>query len=178
MNIFKPISVLLGVSRLFEKIFHDQLFEFLTANNLVSRNQFTQRKLHSMNMSLLNVSDNWYNNVDEERINVSLLLDLGKVFDTIDHDLLLTKLGKYGIIQKELTWFTSYITSCTQYCYRGGKISEKTGSYLRYCTRVMFGAPSVNSFTNDFEKSLSAFHPNMYTDGTSILSTNENSLQV
>ena len=34
MNNFRPISVLSGVSRLFDKVVHGQLFEFLTANNL------------------------------------------------------------------------------------------------------------------------------------------------
>ena len=40
MNNYRPISVLSGVSVLFEKLVHDQLFEFLTAYNLLSSNQF------------------------------------------------------------------------------------------------------------------------------------------
>ena len=40
MSNYRPISVLSGVSRLFEKLVHDQLFEFLTANNLLSNNRF------------------------------------------------------------------------------------------------------------------------------------------
>ena len=110
MNNYRPISVLSGASRLFEKLVHDQLLEFLTANNLLSNNQFACRKLHSTITSLLNVTDTRYKNIDEKRINVSLFLDLGKAFDTTNHDILLTKLGKYGIIQNELTCFTSYLT--------------------------------------------------------------------
>ena len=40
MNNYIPISVLSGVSRLFKKLVHDQLLEFLAANNLLSSNQF------------------------------------------------------------------------------------------------------------------------------------------
>ena len=63
LNNYKPISVLSGVSRLFEKVVHDQWFEFLTANNLLSRNQFAYLKLHSTTTSLLNVTDTWYKNI-------------------------------------------------------------------------------------------------------------------
>ena len=64
MNNYRPVFVLSGVSILFEKLFHDQLFEFQTANNLLSRNQFAYRKLHSTITSFLNVIDTWYKNID------------------------------------------------------------------------------------------------------------------
>ena len=110
MNNYRPISVLSGVSGLFEKLVHDQLFEFLSANNLLSNTQFAYRKLHSMITSLMNVTDTWYKNIEEERISVSLFLDLRKAFDSINHNKLLSKIGKYGITQNELVWFTSYLT--------------------------------------------------------------------
>ena len=68
MNNYRPISVLSGFSRLFEKVIHNQLFEFLTANNLLSNNQFAYRKLHSTITSLMNVTDTWYKNIDEKRL--------------------------------------------------------------------------------------------------------------
>ena len=71
-NNYRPISVLRGVSRLFEKVVHDQLFEFLTAKNLLSENQFAYRKLHSTITSMMNVTDIWYMNKDEKKINISV----------------------------------------------------------------------------------------------------------
>ena len=73
-----------------------------------------------MATSLLNVADTWYKNIDEKKINISLFLDFSKACDTIHHEILLGKLGKYGIIQNKFTWFTSNLTGRKQYCYYGG----------------------------------------------------------
>ena len=134
LNNYRPISVLSAVSRIFEKVARDQLFEFLTANNLLSKNQFAYRKLHSTITSLLNVTDSWYSNVDRKNVNISLFLDLKKAFDTIDHDILLAKLQRYGICQKELEWFASYLTERQQYCYLN-----------LYCIPTILRSPLQNS---------------------------------
>ena len=127
---------------------------------------------------MLNLIDTLYENIDEERINVSLFLELGKVFDTVDHNILSSKLGKYGITQKELAWFASYVTDRKLYCYLGGKNSKKQevtcdipqGSYLGPLLFILY--------TNDFENSLSRFYPNMYAVNTSFIASSENPPQL
>ena len=45
-----------------------------------------------------------------------VFLDLKKAFDTVDHDILCKKLMHYGIRDRELSWFTSYLSNRRQYC--------------------------------------------------------------
>ena len=47
VNNYRPISVLSVVSRILEKIVHDQLMEFLKGQNRLCLNQFAFQKLHS-----------------------------------------------------------------------------------------------------------------------------------
>ena len=46
---------------------------------------------------------------------ISIFLDLFKAFDTLDHQILLHKLYRYGIRNSALNWFSSYLANKLQY---------------------------------------------------------------
>ena len=121
---YSPISVLSVFSRLLEKLAHDQFFDFLRANELLSENQFAFRKSHSTITSMLNITETWYKNIDKRKRNVSIFLDLKKAFDTVDHDILLSKLSAFGICGKTHCWFKTYLKNRKQFCYVEGQESS------------------------------------------------------
>ena len=50
----------------------------------------------------------WYTyDIDHGNINAVVFLDLKKAFDTVDHEILLSKLNKYGIEDMENRWLKS-----------------------------------------------------------------------
>ena len=53
--------------------------------------------------------------MDRNKIPFSIFLDLSKAFDTLNHDILLTKLRYDGIGGVALNWFQSYLTKRSQY---------------------------------------------------------------
>ena len=97
VNSYRPISVISVFSRILERIVHDQLFDFLAANKVITRNQSAFQKLYSTVTSLICSTDSWYENIDCKKLNLTIFLDLKKAFDTVDHTIMIEKLKAYGI---------------------------------------------------------------------------------
>ena len=64
---------------------------------MIIEHQAGFRRQHSTQTSLLNVTNQWYINMDNGCLNGALVLDLKKAFDCVDHDILLMKMYTYGI---------------------------------------------------------------------------------
>ena len=55
-----------------------------------------------------------------------VFIDHKKAFDTVDHNILCKKLELYGVQQRELSWFKSYLTNRKQFC-RVNWVDSKIG---------------------------------------------------
>ena len=55
------------------------------------------------------------NAFNENKYTLGIFIDVSKAFDTLDHNILLKKLGMYGIKGKNLEWFHSYLTNRKQF---------------------------------------------------------------
>ena len=58
--------------------------------------------------------------MDKGQYTAMVFIDLKKAFDTVDHEILLKKLTKYGIIGLENTWFAPYLENRMQFCRVNG----------------------------------------------------------
>jgi hypothetical protein len=62
--------------------------------------------------------------MDEGKINCIVFLDIRKAFDSINHNILLSKMrSNVGISGNELLWFESYLTDREQQCVANGILS-------------------------------------------------------
>ena len=80
------------LARVFSKLIHDPLYDYLDGNEHLFSNQSGFRALHSVVTCLLNNTDDWYANMDDCSYTANILIGLIKSFDTVDHDILLAKL--------------------------------------------------------------------------------------
>ena len=60
-------------------------------------------------MALLNRVDQTTNELDNKQFSLGIFIDLSKAFDTLDHDILVSKLNYYGVRGTANKWFYSYL---------------------------------------------------------------------
>ena len=108
---YRPISLLPLISKLIEKVIHDQTQNFLFENNILYKYQSGFRKNHSTDSCLSYLNDKILQGFDSGKITGMILIDLQKAFDTIDHKILLDKLVYIGFSKNAIEWFKSYISN-------------------------------------------------------------------
>ncbi len=121
---YRPISVLPIISKIIERAVHNQLYRFLTENNILNACQSGFRSNHSTTTTLLDVSDFILSNMNQGNVTGALFLDLKKAFDTVNHSLLIEKLKSYGVTGNTLKWFISYLSGRTQAVNVNSTISD------------------------------------------------------
>ena len=116
---------MLVISKLFEKLVFNQLYQYLKENGLFTSDQIGFLRLHSTLICLFKMSDDdWYNGLDLGKLFGSVFIDLKKAFDTVERDILCKKLQLYCAQQRELSWFRSYLSNRKQYCRVNGADSD------------------------------------------------------
>ena len=104
-------------SKVFEKEVFRQVYGYLTENCMLSRFQSGFRPKHSTVTALIQMCDEWLENMDNGKLNGVIFLDIKKAFDSINHGILLTKMKiRFGISSIKLMWFESYLSNREQQC--------------------------------------------------------------
>ena len=106
---YRPTSVPPFLSRLFEKLMQNQLYDHSVTNDLFYSKQSGFRTLHSTVSCLLRFTIDSYINMDKSQLTGLIFIDLKKAFDTVEQAILLSKLQKHGIKGLEHDWFKSYL---------------------------------------------------------------------
>ena len=83
------------MSKLFEKTVFKQLYLFLTTHKLLIQQQSGFREKHSCHTALIKIIDKWLEELDNGNFTAILFLDFKKAFDTVNHNILLSKLKLY-----------------------------------------------------------------------------------
>ena len=121
---YRPVSVLNVISKVFERLVHDQLHQYMHDMNLLYEYQSGFRNSYSTDTCLMHLTDYIKLEMDKGNYVGMILLDLQKAFDKVNHDILLGKMKTMGCSNSAVKWFRSYLSDRKQLTDLSGTRSE------------------------------------------------------
>ena len=121
---YRPISVLLCLSKVLEQVAHCQLSNYLEKHYLLKSSQFAFCPRRSTELACDLLINDVGKNIDNGLQTGITYLDTSKAFDAVSHSHLLSKLPSYGKNGNEFTWFGNYLFNRKQDVFYDGHISK------------------------------------------------------
>jgi hypothetical protein len=171
---YRPISLLGLLNKIFEKLLYLRFDSFFDKSELYSDCQYGFRKLRDSQQATLKLIDLLLPNFGTVNCSACVFLDFSKAFDTVDRNILLNKLYKYGIRGKAHDLVTSYLSDRRQYVEvplgKSGIQNCDIGVPQGSCLGPLF----FIMYTNDLYKLLNNIGMVTYADDTVIADHSHN----
>ena len=160
----------------FPKIF--EKLTYLHLNNYV-QNKFSIyltgfRKNQGTQHALLKMIETWKTKLNMGHKVGVIYMDLSKAFDSVNHELLTTKLRCYGLDQNAVECFKSYLSNHYQCC----KIDNTLGDWRKIIAGIpqgsILGPLLFNIFLNDIFLFLKIANLGNYADDSTMYAYNKN----
>ena len=168
---YRPISILSSVSKVFERIIYNQLYEYLARSKIFYKGQCGFRKHHSTEHATLELVDRVTKAMDKNQLPLNIYLDLSKAFDTLDHGILSYKLDYYGIKGQSLELLNDYLSNRTQQVVYNDTISHPLTLKCGVPQGSILGPLLFIIYMNDIVKASTYFYPILYADDTTLCAT-------
>ena len=164
---YRPINTLRTCEKIIEKIVKDQLEEYFEKHSLLSKYQSGFRMRYSGQTPINYVINRWKFIGNDRKVR-AVLLNFKRAFKTIDRDILLQKLSCYSIKDKELKWFSLYLTRRRQITKLNGVEPSMGENDFGIPQNSILRALLFIIFINDIENVIEKCEIVLYTDGTLI----------
>ena len=179
-NNYRPISLLMTISKILEKIIYTRVYSFLQDTGQIYDNQYGFRANHSCEHTVGQLVGSVVKGLENRHNVACVMLDLSKAFDTIDHTVLLAKLELYGVRGRPLAWFKSYLTD-RKLRVKCRTISNPTGTKSEFHS-IHYGTPQGSClgplifllFINDLHLNLSMSECIQFADDTTLVFVHRN----
>lgn len=123
---YRPIALLSIFSKIIEKVVKCRLVNYLDNLQFFSNKQYGFRSKRNTSDALLNFMTQVYEEVNKGKCSAGIFVDVMKAFDTVDHEILLSRMYDAGVRGIPFKWFKSYLNN-RSHITRVGNVFSNTG---------------------------------------------------
>ena len=163
---YRPISLLSNLDKILEKLMYTRIVKFF---NLFYLLQFGFRQNYSTTHALISLTETIRKCLDEEKLACGIFVDLQRAFDTVEHDILLTKLEHYGVRGLVNDWFKSYLSDRKQFVSINGHDSNLVSLLYGVPQGSVLGPLLFLIYINDLNQAIKFCKVHHFADDTNLL---------
>ena len=171
---YRPVSLLPVMSKVIERVVHNQLIKHLEKCKIIFDYQSGFRSKHSVNTSLAHLSNQILKGFEARKSTGIILIDLQKAFDTLDHQILLKKLKYVGFSPETVRWFESYLKNRELIVSPQKSVSVPGVLNCGVPQGSILGPILFLLYENDMKSVVTDCDLRLYADDTCLLSSDEN----
>ena len=177
---YRPISLLLTISKILEKVMYTRVYSFLSDTNQLYGSQYGFRKKHGCDHAVGELVANISKGIEQGKLTAGIFLDLSKAFDSLEHSTIFLKMERYGLRGICLEWFKSYLRNRTlKVACKTADTGSTTTSSLH---KVEYGTAQGSClgplifliFCNDLQLHLMFLNCIQFADDTTLYITHSN----
>ena len=165
---FRSISLLLIFGKVMEKCFNSRLTKFTTDNAILTPLQFGFRSGLSTEHAVSKFCEYVYDSLNKKYHTINIFIDLQKAYDTINRDILLSKLELYGIRGIPLRFIASFLSMRSQRVRVDGAMSQKREIPIGLPTGSVLSCMLFLLYINDLPLISNLISPILYADDTTL----------
>ena len=166
-------SSVLPFSKILEKIIYKRLNKYFTRHHIQAKEQFGFRTKQSTNHVITDITNKLQNYCDNKYFTSLILPDLSKAFDTVDYQIVVKKLPKYGIRDNFLQLLNDYFTNRKQFVCINNTYSRQQDVSCGVPQSSVLGPLLFTIYINDLPNT-SKFEIRLFADDTVLILSHKN----